>query len=697
MPNPFTQYTGEQVQQINILPYTAGIANSLQQGISDLGKGIGEAIKGYRANQQEGDMQNAYLAQSIAEYTKDVPLDDSAENYEGPDAGQVTGEIEIDPTAPAHLVKLFKKLNTGNGDWASNLANLSSDDRQEAFNNHRIWEVNDKKKFDRRIAETSATAEADYKKAMATKALWDAKLDEVKYNRAQYEQDLLSTGELPEDQRSVTHTYIGSETQSSGTIVNSKTGATQEDVDFNDIASTLGISKNDFITEEQQAERVKSLEAQDFITTARLLSGVKSFDPSQPIGNQPSDRITFPDGRTETAPMRFIRRTYESALASASNPDTIKSMFLGIRDEKGKTTKGNYKDLDSVPDRQRLFETAKKVANTNQVIGSLKNAKDSKGNALFTDYVRENDLPEKWVIKSGTRKDYQVPVKKSEVVTMSDVDVQRERIDRINSIYTRQGKKIPLNIQEALAVVGLANVGTRVYSPVTGQSATLVGDVKTGILVPDSQMGAFMNKGANLGPTKELTTAGMNYKSVNNYLTVNFSKPVSVGNGKAIFFKGNVENFAGGISEKTTTELNESVTAVQRINSIADEMKAMTLNANWFEKHLPAWENKYESLNLNAQTMRSWFIAKGQETDKDNTRLEKILAWQGEYLKLNPKLAVELIENFRGIVEGSVLGNLQRSGFTVTGLKQGGPSDFKSMVDAMEARAIKAGYKIPKD
>ena len=438
------------------------------------------------------------------------------------------------------------------------------------------------------------------------------------------------------------------------------------------------------------------MSASDDITASKILSETSSFDPNISFGNQPSDRIKFPDGTTETSAMRFIKNVYQNGLALTKNDSEKKAFeqaFLGVQKD-GKFTGSNYKDIDSNPNREYMFNLAKKFAGSKQMVDRLRNSKTIDGKPLFPQFTSTKDIPNRWVIKSGSQKDYSVPVTKSTTLKMSNLDIYRTAIEKVNSVYASQGKAPPLSMSLALNAVGFSTLGTTVYDPLSGATGVYVGDASkgTGMIVPESAVKDFITKGANLGSGNAETSAQMNKQSVANFLKLNYSTPVDIGHGKSIVYRKTINEFAGGIHEKSTDDMQSAVTAVQRINKIADKMTEMTKNSNLFEKMLPEWNREYASLNLNAQTMRSWFIAKGQETDKDNERLQDILAWQDAYLKTNPKLALKLIENFRSIVEDSVLSNLQGKGFEVVGGKAGSPVAYKDFIDRLESEARKNGY-----
>ena len=136
MPSPFTPFKEQQVQPLNILPYTAGIANSIQQGISDLGQGIGEAIQGYRQEQQDNSLKAGALAYDISNYlTPEMePVEDTGMTGNGEAGQRPTGKILLKENTPSHLAKLYKQAEKqGDGDWVKGLAGVEGSEIKNAF------------------------------------------------------------------------------------------------------------------------------------------------------------------------------------------------------------------------------------------------------------------------------------------------------------------------------------------------------------------------------------------------------------------------------------------------------------------------------------------------------------------------------------------------------------------------------------
>ena len=114
MPNPFTQYTSEQVGQINILPAVGQISEMLRKGIADFGQGVGEAYTGYKREQAEHDIMAQNAVTSAMKYLKqeEKPNDDNG------DSGQLN--YELDPNTPMHTALLMKEaFKVGGGDWTN--------------------------------------------------------------------------------------------------------------------------------------------------------------------------------------------------------------------------------------------------------------------------------------------------------------------------------------------------------------------------------------------------------------------------------------------------------------------------------------------------------------------------------------------------------------------------------------------------
>jgi len=100
MASPFQKYQGEQVQPINILPYTGAMAENTIKAFSEIGKEIGSSIN-YNKQKAEEKKKAAYIANGVIQryIEQDGPEDDAT--------GEVT--YKLSDTAPSHIKDLYSK------------------------------------------------------------------------------------------------------------------------------------------------------------------------------------------------------------------------------------------------------------------------------------------------------------------------------------------------------------------------------------------------------------------------------------------------------------------------------------------------------------------------------------------------------------------------------------------------------------
>ncbi len=118
MASPFSKYTGEQVQPVNILPATTEMARQRFESIASFGKDIGNAIAKYGERNQDRIRKSMYASSVISEYLEADPQMTDDQDRELPPV--------LSQTAPSHIAKLYKKAESeGDGDWVSGIANVS--------------------------------------------------------------------------------------------------------------------------------------------------------------------------------------------------------------------------------------------------------------------------------------------------------------------------------------------------------------------------------------------------------------------------------------------------------------------------------------------------------------------------------------------------------------------------------------------
>jgi len=109
----------------------------------------------------------------------------------------------------------------------------------------------------------------------------------------------------------------------------------------------------------------------------------------------------------------------------------------------------------------------------------------------------------------------------------------------------------------------------------------------------------------------------------------------------------------------------EGIPVVVDINRIGSEMIKMIKETPTGFKFMPKYQKDYENLSLQAQTYRKFFIASGQETDKDNARLTAMVTDASFMSNVLPETMVKIVEAMKRVVALKVLGNGSGIGITV--------------------------------
>lgn len=631
MPSPFAQYKGEQVPQINILPYTAGIANSIQQGMSDLGKGLGTAIEAYGQNKQEREFLKAQVQSIAGKYITQDPTEDAPKNV-------VTAD------APDHIKQIATKAINSEDGWDG----LSTSDMRGFMANHQRVQADARIAFDedykRKTLEFEGKRVAlaeDANKLAKDRAFWENKkaADEAAIQEAKVE--VLNQNIDPV----VRHTFIKKEDVKTGTYINEATGARYEGP-LSEAATALGVKPEDLISEQQRDALIEGLKAKPEQVVGRAYTRDANFDATQPLEKQSGQRSKDEDGVERTDPQRFIEGMYKASLRAGVDPDAAKRLFFSNKETGGFNTSINV--------NEETWAAAQKLATKPSIQRVLKN----EGVNLTPVTPNVN----KFVLASSTVGSYTNEKKVTTEINLNERELWDAKYEAMAEKWRAAGKMVPFSRNQLDTLIGDKSVPSMTLP--NGQRVYVFGNKP----YTEAQLNA-LSQGVDVDgsiPADE-TMAHAKLVMFDNWLR-GYNKPTDIGAGVKIQFKGGYRQFRGDM-EKDKELISQAMIDIPKITRVADGM--LKLTADSFAKKLlsPQWNAEYENLRLTAETMRTYFIAKGQETDKDNARLAAIVADQGLWLKANPELAKKIIENFKSIViEGSAR-RLADAGFSVSAPK----------------------------
>lgn len=131
MPSPFQKYQGEQIQPINILPYTAQIGETLSRGIEKFGENISKGLTAYKQDQEQKALLAADAEAAISKYLRINPEIDQ-------------NEPELSETAPSHIRDIYKKAQS----QPDGLLGLASTDLMSFAKNNQQYKVEQQQDFE---------------------------------------------------------------------------------------------------------------------------------------------------------------------------------------------------------------------------------------------------------------------------------------------------------------------------------------------------------------------------------------------------------------------------------------------------------------------------------------------------------------------------------------------------------------------
>lgn len=632
MPSPFSKYTGEQVPQINILPYTQAMAANTQQALSGFGAGIGKAVSGYYDAKNEREQLKAQVKSIVGKYIVQDPTEDEPKNV-------------VKADAPDHISQIATKAINSEDGWDG----LSSSDMRGFLANHQRTQAEARIAFDEQyktenlnLQKKQFELQQEANRMAKERNFWEIKKarDEAAIQDAKLE--VINTEIDPV----VRHTFTKKEDVKTATFYNQATGE-EWNGPVAEAATALGVKPEDIVSQQQYDALVEGLKAKPEQVVGRIYSRDAKFDPTLPLASQAGERIKDEDGVLRTDPQRFIEGMYRASLKAGVNPDAAKRLFFT-----NKETGGFNVDINV---NEETWAAAQKLASKPSIQAVLKRD----GHTLTPPVATGIN---KFALVEGSEGGYTNENKVTTEIKLNEREIWDAKYEAMAEKFRSTGKQVPFSRNQLDTLIGDKSVPSMTLP--NGQRVYVFGTKP----YTEAQLNALAN-GIDVdgGVAADETVGHAKLVQFDGWLR-QFNQPKDIGAGVKVQFKGGYRQFRGDM-EKDKEPLSQAMIDIPKVTRVADGMIKLT-NEGFAKKVLsPQWNAEYENLRLTAETMRTYFIAKGQETDKDNARLAAIVADQGLWLKANPELAKKIIENFREIVVEGSSRRLAEAGFAVSSPK----------------------------
>ena len=658
MASPFQRYQSEQVQQVNILPYTQAMAEGTQKALAGVGKDIGDALSKYNKSEEER-RQMAMVTGAIIEENLETVMDEVSQD-------DVT---RLKETAPSHIKDIYKKAEKqGDGDWRAGLSGLGNTDYKAFATLAQKYDADEKVKqakyvdseklrIDEMNARTALTnAETNAKQVAVQTARFKAEQEAIKEQKRLAD---LATGiqqtvvpdteaifDIKKKTVEKTNLYLAD-----GTLLNDDVNAPDVNAEF----AQYGIKPEEVVNETEAERQFKEQADYPVLATTRWLSGSDKFDV----------RADFNTAR-QTDPIsadRFIRETLKQAVYADPKQKDAFAKFFNSGD-----IEGTLKEGEGL--KSQAYRMAQAVATSPQ----MRKWSASQGVQLIPPVAK---IAKAYIKVTGKVETEDRVLRQVEIGERRQEEM---RYDAFKVAYEKGGKVMPFSKGTYMATQG-HRFFPRIQNA-DGTYSVVIGNVNGNPkVIPESQMAQFGTEGP---PTGE--RIALNEQQQDNFLR-RFNKPVQVAKGEYWQFNGGARQWAGEFSKNSdilTTGMNDMLA----INRIADKMITMQKTGGRVEKALsPSWQREYDNLNRQAQTYRRYFIATGQETEPDNARLADILADRSLFDSINPELKIKIIESFRQIVADKVRGAWTAGGGTIK-MTAGDKYDIKTLANQAGGRTF---------
>ena len=487
----------------------------------------------------------------------------------------------------------------------------------------------------------------EIKKAKDEAAIQDAKLEVINQNVDPI----------------VRHTFTKKEEVKTATFYNQATGE-EWNGPVAEAATALGIKPEDIVSQQQYDALVEGLRAKPEQVVGRVYSRDSNFDVTLPLEKQSGVRTKDEDGTERTDPQRFIEGMYRASLKAGVNPDAAKRLFFTNKETGGFNTDINV--------NEETWAAATKLATKASIQAVLK-----RDGITLTPPVATG--VNKFALVEGSEGSYTDEKKVTTEIALNEREIWDAKYEAMAEKFRSTGKQIPFSRNQLDTLIGDKSVPSMTLP--NGQRVYVFGNKP----VTESQLNALAN-GVDIdgGVPSDETVGHAKLVQFDNWLR-QFNQPRDIGAGVKIQFKGGYRQFRGDM-EKDKEQIEGAMMDIAKVTRVADGMVKLTGEGLAKKLLSPQWNAEYENLRLTAETMRTYFIAKGQETDKDNARLAAIVADQGVWLKANPELAKKIIENFRAIVVEGSKSRLENAGFAVSSTQKVDRTALRKLLDEAEAK-----------
>jgi len=669
MASPFAQYKGEQIQPINILPYTGQTAEMMGKGIASAFSGIGNAIAKYSEAKRERDTLADMVQGGVSKYVvQDLQNPEDKEAYKASD------------DAPAHSADLINlAIKEGDGDVARGIAGMPISKLRAWANLDARFEKQVQQETENRFKETALKTEID--RVKIAKDVQD--LEKEKHNLSK---------QITEFNQRVSLSELGLRT------------------------SEVGLKWNDFKLKEKQAEEAKAEKDKELAKRDALEKLVKdvqdtgSIPTSLKVNEQSTvleevGDIFAPDGSLIASNV-MLRQGIEALGLNPSDVVTAEKAVAAkqVGADYGLNQIGKYLTQNDKFDIKSGFSGAVQNGYTDQFIrnafrqadawslektgkslsgferffpqgidGKIENpakafelAQQFLKNNQFVDYMKSRHgvqtVPDGAVFNkafysvTGTQ-NYQTPVVRE--VTLTDYDKEKFRYEQMAKA-AGGADKLPMSwTQYVMSQPDRFLPRSTIKMPDgTTVNVTKMGD--KGNWMTDAQILSASGTGGGTMDSK----FKMDLITANNWLR-QFEKPTDIGPMVIQFPKGGLESFSGDWNTDYPV-LKKGFEDVRLATQIATKMREFA-RKGVLEKGLsPADREEFNQLVMRATTFRKHFIAGGQETEPDAQRLfEQIGALTNMTRLFSSDTHLKAIDAFEATIRDQVVANSRSAGFRV--------------------------------
>jgi hypothetical protein len=615
MPSPFGQFKEQQVKPVDILPYTQGIADSLATGIKNLGQGVVEGYVQYKKEQKD---KETVLPLAIDEVNKYIRKDDK-------------GKESLDDTAPTYIKDFYTaSKNEGLEDgWKAGAGRVATS--------------------------TVGTFWATHNEALKQKEFeFKLKVQEGLAQKAKAEVDALNfNSELTGEEVPTTETNVYNKPVKTAQLYNPNTGGTTNIASVDQVIEEAGITDPTKIwTQEQWGKFVSENTIGSDTKLGISLTGNASFNVDKKFENLPADR----DSEGRTMPYKLINGVY-TELANQGYP-----LKKGDKFKDGKVAREGLDDIFKKGSKNGTGYSSEVNITPETYAKAIKLLKQPEFQRAFTD--KGLDLTEQMMpVPKDVWVKYDTGDQKNQVTetrNLNELEVINSKYDAVARRWAQYNPNAFIPSRQVIQQLNLGAMITTVTDTL-GRKLVQVGSGANTRLIPLDTYNKAVSSGKPIGTGdgEKMTAVEKEVKEQNAYLGGFTGKGKRFGS-MTLIYDTDVETGLpktwGGKWDIDYKPLAKGIQALERVNTITDKMLALTKDSAGKKLFSIAWNKEYDNLNLQLQTLRTEFIAPGQETDRDNDRLLTITGNQDWFLKLNPDVAVKIIAGIRAIANDKVAG-----------------------------------------